>query len=153
MHKEFSILIAEDDDGHYELIKKNLCRMGFKSKIVRFVNGQDLMDYLNEQFSDSNKPDLDYLLILDIRMPKVSGTEVLEHIKKTEKMKNLPVIMLTTTNDEAQIDKCYELGCIDYVVKPVETASFAQAVHKVGLSLLMSVVEKSEIGPDTSSNS
>lgn len=142
MKKEFSIIVAEDDLGHFTLIQKNLFRMGFRSRILHFLDGQQTLDFL---FCRGDGPQRDlsisYLLLLDIRMPKVDGIEVLRQIKEDPELHSIPVIMLTTSDDEASIKRCRELGCNDYIVKPLDVPNFIQAIHKAGLSLLLSVVE------------
>jgi len=147
MKKEFNIIVAEDDLGHFTLIQQNLFRMGFRSRILHFTDGQQVLDYLFRQGEGPHRePDKSYLLLLDIRMPKVDGIEVLRQVKADPVLRTIPVIMLTTSDDEESIHRCRELGCTDYVVKPMDIPNFTQAIHKVGLSLLMSVVEMSGLG-------
>lgn len=146
MKKEFSIVVAEDDLGHYTLIQKNLFRMGFRSRILHFFDGQQVLDYLFLRGDGPHREiDKSYLLLLDIRMPKVDGIEVLRQVKADPELRTIPVIMLTTSDDEKSIQRCRELGCVDYVVKPLDIPNFIQAIHKVGLSLLLSVVEMADI--------
>jgi CheY-like chemotaxis protein len=140
MTTDVTILIAEDDEGHFSLIKKNLMRAGVYNEIVRFMNGQEVMDFLcKESAPDAESPKA-YLLILDIRMPKVDGLKVLEAIKADEKLKRIPVIMLTTTDDPVEVQRCYELGCGLYIVKPVEYDGFVDAIRKVGQFLSIASV-------------
>ena len=142
MKEEVTILIAEDDDGHFSLIKKNLQRSGICNEIIRFTDGQQALDYIfpeKQEIRAGRKPSHEYLLLLDIRMPKVDGVAVLNRIRQDEEFKKMPVIMLTTTDDPREIERCHSLGCSVYVVKPVEYESFIEAIRKVGLFL--SVVE------------
>ena len=144
--KKFNILVAEDDDGHFVLIKKNLQKMGFQSRILRFSNGQQILDFLYMRGDGPKRqPDDVYLMVLDIRMPKVDGDEVLKIVKADDQLKDIPVIMLTTSNDEKIMEKCMELGCKAYVVKPMQYSDFEGAVQEVGLSLLLSVLEMSGV--------
>lgn len=127
------ILIAEDDAGHFELVKRNLWRSCAGCEIEHFKDGQEILDYLfdpSETFGrrDGNR----YVLLLDIRMPKVDGHEVLKRIKGDCTMKSIPVIMLTTTDDETEIRNCYELGCNFYIVKPADYNKFMQTVSNLG---------------------
>jgi CheY-like chemotaxis protein len=147
MNKDVQILIAEDNEGHFSLIKKNLRRTGIQNKIVRFVNGQEILDFLSRE-SERKEKNLDqrYVLLLDIRMPKVDGLEVLEKIKSTPDLKRLPVIILTTSTTPADVDRCYELGCNIYIVKPIEYENFSDALRKIGF--FFSVIE----APNTSSS-
>lgn len=142
--KKFNILVAEDDDGHFVLIKKNLQKMGFQSRILRFSDGQQILDFLYMRGDGlKRQPNDVYLMILDIRMPKVDGDEVLKIIRADDQLKDIPVIMLTTSSDEEVMEKCMELGCKAYVVKPMLYSDFEGAVQEVGLSLLLSVLEMS----------
>jgi CheY-like chemotaxis protein len=141
--KEFSLLLAEDDPGHSALIKKNLARMGFKSRIYHFSNGEELLDFLkNDPENPKNRPDRLYMLLLDIKMPKIDGIEVLKIIKQDPDLKKIPVIMLTSVKNPQDKKICKNLGCNDYIVKPLEYKSFVNVVQdKVSSSLLMSIFE------------
>jgi len=140
MNKEGVILIAEDDEGHFELIKRTLQRAGVCNEILRFADGQETLDFLFIKGDGlKREPNREYLLLLDIRMPKIDGIEVLEKIKQDPNLKKIPVVMLTTTDDPVTIERCHDLGCSVYIVKPVEYEDFTDAVHKIGLFL--SVVE------------
>jgi CheY-like chemotaxis protein len=145
MNKEGVILIAEDDEGHYELIKRSLQRAGVCNEILWFANGQETLDFLFIRGEGPKRqPDKEYILLLDIRMPKIDGVQVLERIKRDPELKKIPVIMLTTTDDPRMVERCHGLGCSVYIVKPVEYQSFEEAVRKVGL--LLSEVEVPAIG-------
>jgi CheY-like chemotaxis protein len=145
VNKDVQILIAEDNEGHFSLIKKNLRRAGIQNKISHFVNGQETLDFL---FRESKRKEKDigqrYVLLLDIRMPKVDGLEVLKKIKNTPDLKRLPVIMLTTSTASADVDHCYELGCNIYIIKPIEYENFSDALRKVGF--FFSVIEAPTAG-------
>lgn len=145
MKKEGVILIAEDDEGHFELIKRSLQRAGVCNQILRFADGQETLDFLFVRGDGPKREtDREYLLLLDIRMPKIDGIEVLEKVKQDPELKKIPVIMLTTTDDPRTVERCHKIGCSVYIVKPVEYQDFADAVRKVGL--LLSVVEVPQIG-------
>lgn len=138
MHKNIEILIAEDDDGHALLIKKNLKRAGVINKIRRFKDGQEILDFLFKNRKDiGEKDESSYILLLDINMPKKNGVDVLKQIKKDEKFKKLPVIMLTTTDNPVEIDECYKLGCNNYIAKPVDYDKFIGTINKLGLFLMI----------------
>ena len=151
MKNEVVILVAEDDNGHFALINKNLARAGLHNQIVRFADGQETLDFLFPTNDDGGRePHTPYLLLLDIRMPKVDGIEVLSKIKQDTELRKMPVIMLTTADDPREVERCHRLGCSIYIVKPVKYENFMDAVLKVGLFL--SVVEVPHIddmgGPD-----
>lgn len=140
MKSETTIIIAEDNEGHVLLVKKNLRRAGIKNEILHFSNGQDLLDFLfqhNEKLHNKQ-----YLLLLDIRMPKVDGIEALRQIKQDKRFHKMPVIMLTTTDNPQEIDKCYELGCNVYITKPVDYEKFMDAINRLGLFIMVIEVPK-----------
>jgi len=133
------ILVAEDDVGHFALIKKNLYRCCVYSEILHFKNGQEILDFLFPKDGTTKlTPNASYLLLLDIRMPKVDGVEVLERIKRDEELRKIPVIMLTTTDDPHEIDRCYALGANLYIAKPTDYNKFMDTIERLGsfLSLL-----------------
>lgn len=133
MPNETVILLAEDEEGHARLIEKNLRRAGLENRIERFGDGQELLDYLWPSNS-SRRPTLEmpFLLLLDIRMPKVDGIEVLRQVKDHREYRKIPVIMLTTTDDPREVERAHELGCSNYIVKPVSYEKFAEAVKRLG---------------------
>jgi CheY-like chemotaxis protein len=134
MRREVVILIADDDLGHARLIEKNLRRVGLPNPIRRFANGQEVLDFFFKAASDFQRSaDTAYLLLLDIRMPKIDGVEVLRQIKADPQLRKLPVIMLTTTDDSREVARCHNLGCSSYLVKPVDYEKFSQAIEQLGL--------------------
>jgi len=146
MQKEVCILIAEDDDGHASLIERNLRRAGVHNRIERFVDGQQVLDYLHQQeakASDAERTkDEAFLLLLDINMPKRDGIDVLTEVKMSPVLRKIPVIMITTTDDPREVDKCHQLGCNSYVTKPVEYEGFVNAIRQLGLFLMVVEVPK-----------
>lgn len=132
--EEVTILIAEDDDGHAELIKDSLRESGVFNEILRFCDGQEVLDYIFGSERPRTKP---ALLLLDIRMPRVDGVEVLRRLKADPETRNMPVIMLTTTDDPREIRQCYELGCNCYVTKPVDYLKFSEVMNRLGLFLVI----------------
>jgi CheY-like chemotaxis protein len=143
---ELTILIAEDDEGHAELIMEHLQDAGVHNKIIRFKNGQEAWDFLEFKSEEKQKERSDaYLLLLDIRMPKMDGIEVLKRIKANHQLRNLPVIMLTTTNDPREIQGCYDLGCNCYITKPVQYEQFSEAIRQLGL--FISIIQVPPIQP------
>lgn len=136
MENEVIILIAEDDDGHATLIEKNLKRTGIKNNTIRFHDGEEVCNFLLEQGPGPHRVHgKSYLLLLDIRMPKINGIEVLENIKKHVDLKSMPIIMLTTTDDPREVDKCHKLGCNSYITKPIDYNAFLEAIKNLGLFL------------------
>lgn len=146
--REVVLLIAEDDAGHARLIEKNLTRAGLRNRIERFDNGQAVLDFLFRKGSGPHREsETPYLLLLDIRMPRVDGIEVLRHVKQDEELRKIPVIMLTTTDDPREVERCHAIGCSSYIVKPVDYEKFAEAIKSLGLYLsLVKVPEINGIG-------
>ena len=136
MKEEVVILIVEDDDGHARLIEKNLRRASIKNEMLRFADGQQILDFLFRRGEGRQRKDFaPYLLLLDIRIPKIDGVEVLRQIKQDEELRKMPVIMLTTTDDPREVDACHRLGCSHYIVKPVEYEKFSAVLGQLGLFL------------------
>jgi CheY-like chemotaxis protein len=133
MNEIHTILIADDDDGHAFLVEDNLRRGGVKTEFLRFSDGQEALDFLfGRTVQPAFDPQKGYLLLLDIRMPKVDGVAVLQQIKSDPGLRSLPVIMLTTTEDPREVDRCHQLGCNIYIHKPVSFESFADAIAQLG---------------------
>ena len=136
MSSEITILIAEDDEGHAALIKRNLIRIGISNKIIHFKDGQEVLDFLFQKNSpQQGEANRAFLLLLDIRMPKVDGVEVLRQIKADKELKKMPVTMITTTDDPQEVEKCHEIGCNSYITKPVDYDKFVNVIKQLGLYL------------------
>jgi CheY-like chemotaxis protein len=136
MASELHIVLAEDDEGHAYLVQQNLADAGVTNAIVHLPNGQEALDYIYRRgpYAD-RRADGPLLLLLDINMPLVDGVEVLRQLKADPATARLPVIVLTTTDDPREVQRCYELGCSCYVTKPIEYARFVEAIRKLGLFL------------------
>jgi len=120
MTEDIIILMAEDDKGHFILTKNCLRRAGIENEIVQLTDGQELYDYIYGNGRESQlKPDRKYVLLLDIRMPKVDGLQVLERLKHDEDLKGIPVIIISTSDNPSYIEQCEDLGCSAYIIKPL----------------------------------
>lgn len=140
MSTAVKIVMIEDDLGHAKLIEKNIRRANISNEIAHFADGGSAMEYLFREDVRLNGP---ILILLDLNLPDMSGTDVLERIKNDSRLKRAPVVILTTTDDKAEIQRCYDLGCNVYITKPVDYESFAGAIHQLGL--FMSVMQAPEI--------
>ena len=129
------IVLAEDDDGHATLVERNLARVGVANKILRLRDGQEAIDYFRAQAPRTGNSPQSVLLLLDIKMPRVDGVEVLRQLKADPRTASIPVIMLTTTDDPREVQRCYELGCSVYITKPVDYVAFVEAIKRLGLFL------------------
>jgi CheY-like chemotaxis protein len=138
MPPHVTVLIAEDDDGHADLIMELLLEVGIKNPLIRFRDGQEVLDFLGGSNQPTHLVDgRHYLLLLDIRMPRVGGLEVLRQMKSNLAWRDIPVIMLTTTDDPREIQSCYQAGCNCYITKPVEFGRFAAVLRQLGLFMLI----------------
>jgi CheY-like chemotaxis protein len=135
-----TILLVEDDPGHAILIEKNLRRGGIANTIVTVNDGQKAVDFLlkRDVYKGDTHP-APLVILLDLNLPVLDGYQVLKIIKNDERTRQIPVIMLTTTDNPAEVAKCYELGCNVYVTKPVEYEAFSQAIQNLGL--LLSIIK------------
>ena len=130
------ILVVDDDAGHTALVRRNLKRSGIENHIETLHNGSLALDYVFRRGSFSARPsDRQLLVLLDINMPGIDGVEVLRQIKANAETRKIPVIILTTTDDPREINRCYQLGCNVYVTKPVDSQAFIDAVQRLGLFL------------------
>ena len=129
MNNAVTIVMIEDDEGHARLIEKNIIRAGVTNPIVHFSNGAAALQYL-EQNGHSARC---LLVLLDLNLPDMTGIDILQKLKNHEGLRRAPVIVLTTTDDKREIERCYELGCNVYITKPVEYDQFAHAIRQLGL--------------------
>ena len=126
------IVIVEDDRGHYLLTQKCLQAAGITNPIVWLEDGSAALDFF---FKDPSRRDhVKYLVLLDIRLPKIDGTVVLEKLKKDERFEQVPVIMLTTSEDQQLAHQCYELGCEAHIIKPPGTV-LLKAIQRLKIRL------------------
>lgn len=140
-----TILLAEDDLGHASLIQRNLKRSGVVNQVIHAADGQEALDYLRcEGKYAGRKPDGPLLLVLDIKMPRVDGIEVLQAVKSDTRLARIPVIILTTTDDPREVERCYELGCNVYITKPIVYDKFVEALQRVGLFLQVVTVMRED---------
>lgn len=129
-----TIVMVEDDEGHARLIERNIRRAGISNSIKHFTDGTSALDYL---FNHAEGPTMNgpALTLLDLNLPDMSGIDILAKIKAEPRLKRMPVVVLTTTDDKVEIQRCYDLGCNVYITKPVNYESFADAIRQLGLFL------------------
>ncbi|MCL3780557.1 response regulator [Prolixibacteraceae bacterium JC049] len=128
------ILYAEDDANDRELTLAALKEANISNRIEVVCDGQEALDFLNYEghFADRRKEN-PVLILLDIKMPRLDGLQVLEEIKKHEELSKIPVVMLTSSSMETDLIKSYEMGANSFVVKPVDFEEFYDAVKKLGI--------------------
>lgn len=137
MSRRWILLMAEDDPGHAALITRSLRNAGLNPPFLYFRDGQKVLDFLVPGVGPSiDRPaGARYLLLLDIRMPKVDGIEVLRAIRRVPEVSDLPVIVISTTDDPRDVASCMELGCLEYVVKSVRPEHFQESMERLVVAI------------------
>ena len=126
------ILLAEDNSEDAEMTLRALRRNNLANNVRWVKDGAEALDYL---FSATTRPPK--LVLLDIKMPKVDGIEVLRRVKADPATQKIPVVVMTSSNEQSDITESYQLGANGYVVKPVEFGAFVEAISKIGMFWLM----------------
>ena len=130
MSDPVKIVMIEDDLGHAKLIEKNIRRAGINNPMAHFADGGSALEYLMSAEVRANGP---LLILLDLNLPDMSGVDILAQVKADDRLKRAPVVVLTTTDDKVEIERCYDLGCNVYITKPVDYDGFANAIRQLGL--------------------
>lgn len=141
--KPVTIIMIEDDAGHARLIEKNIRRAGVSNEIVGFTDGAGALRYLlGPDESGKVNARRQLLILLDLNLPDMTGLEILSSVKNNAHLKRSPVIVLTTTDDTREIQKCYDSGANAYITKPLSYDGFSAAIRQLGLFL--SVIQVAE---------
>ncbi|MDI5887779.1 MULTISPECIES: response regulator [Flavobacterium] len=129
------ILLVEDNINDAELTIRALKKNNLANELIHLKDGAEALDFIFAQgkYLERKMSDLPNVIVLDLKMPKVNGIEVLRRIKSDERTKRIPVVMLTSSKEDPDIQECYNLGVNSYVVKPVEFEHFVKAVSDLGL--------------------
>ncbi len=127
---EIQILLVEDNEGDILLTLEAFKELKVKNTVSVVKDGEEAIEFLKKQnqFVDSTIP---HLILLDINMPKLNGIEVLDFIKKDEKLKKIPVVMLTTSSSESDISECYEKSANCFITKPLDFGKFLSIVEAI----------------------
>jgi CheY-like chemotaxis protein len=134
MTMSVTIIMIEDDEGHARLIEKNIRRAGVNNEILPFSDGGSALAYLlGPDGSGSASAHRTFLILLDLNLPDMTGLDILTRVKANEHLKRSPVVVLTTTDDQREIQRCYDLGCNVYITKPLNYDAFANAIRQLGL--------------------
>ena len=145
MTQAVTIAMIEDDEGHARLVERNLRRAGVRNEIVPLADGASAINFLfgsdGSGLVNKGRP---LLVLLDLNLPDTSGIDILKRLKEYEHLRPVPVVVLTTTDDKVEIQRCYDLGCNVYITKPVDYEKFANAIQQFGLFMyVMQVPEAS----------
>ncbi len=134
--QQVTIVMIEDDLGHATLIEKNLRRAGIMNDVHHIDNGRRAMDFFTSagEYGGKALPPC-MLILLDLNLPEIDGFEILRHLKSHDETRQIPIIILTTTDNPREIEKAYALGCNIYVTKPVVYDNFADSIRRLGLML------------------
>jgi len=134
MPNPVTIVMVEDDEGHARLIEKNIRRAGVNNEIVPFTDGTSALNFLfGPDGSGEVSAKRAFLILLDLNLPDMTGIDILQRVKANEHLRRSPVVILTTTDDQREIQRCYDLGCNVYITKPVNYEGFANAIRQLGL--------------------
>ncbi len=129
-----SIVMIEDDEGHARLIERNIRRAGVNNEILPFRTGAEALNYMfGPDGSGQGNSGRCLLVLLDLNLPDMGGIEILRRLKANVHTRGCPVVVLTTTDDSHEIQRCYDLGANVYITKPVDYDGFANAVRQLGL--------------------
>jgi len=128
------ILLAENDPRDVELTLKGLAEYRLTNEVFTVNNGEEALDYLYRRGRFSQRPEgLPAVILLDLKMPLVSGLEVLRELKADERLRQIPVVVMTSSREDCDLKECYRLGVNAYVVKPLAFQEFVEAVKTVGM--------------------
>ena len=142
MQPQAEIILVEDNIADADLVMRALKKSNLVNNVLHLDDGQKALDYIFGNNEDSMQV-TPKLILLDLKMPKVNGLQVLERLKMNEGTKAIPVVILTSSVEDPDLKKCYQLGANSYVVKPVVFDEFVKAIAQVGLYwLLVNVAPK-----------
>lgn len=137
--KEVEILLVEDNPTDAELAMRALKRSNLANNLVWVEDGAQALDFIfaTGDYSDRQMANGPKVIMLDLRLPKVDGMEVLRRIKNDERTKTIPIVVLTSSKEDRDVEECYALGVNSYISKPVEFEEFAKVVTELGFYWLL----------------
>jgi len=135
MNTQVEILLVEDNLNDAELAIRALKKNNLVNRLIHLKDGSEALDFIFAEgaYAGRDMDNLPKVVLLDLKMPKVNGIEVLQRLKSDNRTKKIPVVILTSSNEDPDIKVCYELGANSYVVKPVQFDGFAKAVNELGM--------------------
>lgn len=134
-NEDIEVLLVEDNPDDAELAIRALKKQNLANNLIHLIDGAEALDFLfgKGKFSERNIDNIPKVILLDLKMPKVNGLEVLQKIKTDPHTKRIPVVVLTSSAEDPDIKKSYDLGANSYIVKPVEFNNFAKTIADLGL--------------------
>jgi two-component system response regulator len=138
-NKVIEILLIDDNMNDAELMIRALKKNNMSSKLIHLKDGLEALDFVfcKGSFAERNFNNRPKVIFLDLKMPRIDGLEVLERIKKDEQTKLTPIVILTSSQQDQDMRKCYDLGASSYIVKPVEFDNFSKALAELGFYWLL----------------
>lgn len=135
MYNNVEILLIEDNPHEAQLVIRTLKKNNLANRLLHIDDGEDALNFIfaTEKYTDRQIEDHPKLILLDLKLPKVDGLEILKRVKSDERTKMIPVIILTSSREEQDLVRSYQLGVNSYIVKPVDFDSFSKAVTELGL--------------------
>ena len=136
---EVEVLLVEDNPSDAELTMRALKKRNLANKLFHAKDGAEALDFVFAQgpFANRRVENGPKVVLLDLKLPKVDGLEVLQRIKSDERTKKIPVVVMTSSREDKDLARCYECGVNGYVVKPVEFEDFSRAVSELGFYWLL----------------
>ncbi|MDQ2657033.1 MAG: response regulator [Bacteroidota bacterium] len=137
--EEIEILLVEDNPSDAELTIRALRKKNLANRLIHLKNGAEALDFIFARgtYTGRDPMKVPKVILLDLKMPKVNGLEVLAALRGDEKTKRIPVVVLTSSNEDPDVDACYALGVNSYIVKPVDFDNFVKAVSELGFYWLL----------------
>ncbi|MGA9822120.1 MAG: response regulator [Desulfobaccales bacterium] len=136
-YKDTEILLVEDNPHDVELTLRSLQKHNLANRVQVVKDGAEALDFIFNTGSFAGQANHLKVILLDLKLPKVSGLEVLQRLKDDARTRSIPVVVLTSSHEDQDIEECYRLGVNSYVVKPVEFESFAKTVAEMGFYWLL----------------
>jgi two-component system response regulator len=138
-HEKYDIILVEDNPNDAELMIHSLKKNHLANKLIVLEDGEQALNYIfcRGQYAERDSDELPKVIFLDLKLPKVNGLEVLEQVKSNYKTKKIPIVIVTSSKEDPDIEAAYRLGANSYVVKPVSFEQFKETINQLGLYWLV----------------
>jgi CheY-like chemotaxis protein len=134
-YDDVDILLVEDSDSDAEMTMRAFRKSNFVNRLYRVRDGVEALDFVHcrGEFVDRDPQHMPKVLLLDLKMPRLNGIDVLRELKSQPETRSIPVVVMTSSNQDRDIDECYRLGVNGYVTKPVQVATFSETIAGIGM--------------------